>query len=431
MSDPALDPAESPSPPRPGDRATSPEDRGETFNPSAETVRVFTRERMPMLLVLMAAGAFTSVTGSTVAPVLPEVVAQLGVSDRWSGVLLSMHTFTIALFGPLAGLLADRIGKKRVLLTGLVVYAIAGTSGIWMPDFGTLLASRALAGAAAGSIAAAGIGWLSSIYEGDARAKAMGYATSILAIASIIFPLAGGLLGSFGWQYAFCLYLLALPVAAIAAAVLQEDRNRSGSLVDPAQLGDLRRTLVRPATLVMLLALGLVSSLFATVVVYGPLYFRETIDASTALNGIILASRAVGAAIVAAVGASRLAKRLGPERAIALGFGLATLTLLAIPVFREPALIIGAALVFGFGFGTVTPNLYNALADLSPLSCRSTVLAAGTGVSSLSQFLTPVVLGGVWATQRDRVFYVAAAVAIATAILVLWQGRARDTRKPG
>ncbi|HAX88867.1 MAG TPA: MFS transporter, partial [Cyanobacteria bacterium UBA11370] len=58
---------------------------------------------------------------------------------------------------------------------------------------------------------------------------------------------------------------------------------------------------------------------------------KATIQASAIVNGIVLASRAIGAAIISAFGAKWLAKRLGAAPATAIGFGLMALTLTTIP----------------------------------------------------------------------------------------------------
>ena len=79
-----------------------------------------------------------------------------------------------------------------------------------------LLLSRALLGIASGGIAVASIGIISNMYEGDERFRVLGYASSVFSIASIFFPLLGGLVGAVNWQHAFYLYALSLPVALFA-----------------------------------------------------------------------------------------------------------------------------------------------------------------------------------------------------------------------
>ncbi len=381
-------------------------------------------KQMPKLLVLMAGGCLTSVVGGIVSPVLPEIVEQLQPDPRWAGMLASMHCLTIAMFAPLMGILADRIGKLKVLIPSLVFYAVFGVAGALMPDFLPLLLTRALLGATTAGIAAASIGIISNMYEGDERARVLGYASSIFAITSIFFPILGGWVGSFNWRYAFCLYAVGLPIAFCATLWLREEPSQKSANALPGKQKELLQTLQAPSNLTLFVALLLTSGIFYVVIIYAPLHFKATIGADTLLNGMILASRAIGAAIISALGASRLAKRLGAARAISLGFVLMAVTLITIPHVEQIYFIFAIAVIFGTGFGIVMPNLYNALAEVNQPEVRSSVLAIGNGASYLGQFLSPVFLGPLWKYGGATVFYVGAAVSIITAILALKQDKA-------
>ena len=385
-----------------------------------------TRKQIPILLVLLACGSLTTMTGSVVAPVMPEVKDQLLIDPRWSGILVSMHCLTIFLFSPICGILADRIGKAKVLIPSLICYAIFGTAGALANGFTPLLISRALLGAASGGIAAASIGILSSMYEGEKRTRILGYTTSALAIASIIFPLVGGLIGKNNWRFTFCMYGLALPAALLAYLLLPQRKRQGSSSLKLGQKDKLIQSLKAPSTITLFTALALTSAIFYVVIIYAPLHFKQAIGADTVLNGAILASRAIGAAVISAVGASKLAKRVGSAKAIALGFILMAVTLITIPFVKQVYLILPTAIIFGMGFGIVMPNLYDALSKSTPKEVRSSVLAIGTGASNLGQFFSPILLGPVWKNAGIGVFFVGAGVALITTFLSIQQGKALE-----
>ncbi len=387
------------------------------------------RQQIPILLVLLICGSLTTMTGSVVAPVMPEVKQQLAIDPRWAGTLVSMHCLTIFLFSPICGILADRIGKVKVLIPSLICYGIFGTSGALMQSFTPLLISRAALGAASGGVAAASIGILSSMYEGEKRTRVLGYTTSALAIASIIFPIIGGLLGSKNWRFTFCMYSLAIPAALIAYLVLPKRKRQGSSSINLGQKDKLIQSLGNPSILTLFTALALTSAIFYVVIIYAPLHFKETIGADTVLNGAILASRAIGAAVISAVGASKLAKRLGSAKAIGLGFTLMAVTLMTIPFVEQVYLILPTAIIFGMGFGIVMPNLYDALSKSTPKEVRASVLAIGTGASNLGQFFSPIFLGPVWKNGGIAVFFVGASVALATTFLSVQQGKALEKAK--
>jgi MFS transporter, ACDE family, multidrug resistance protein len=375
--------------------------------------------RNPRLLILLAAGCMTTMAGGLVAPVLPDIVKELNLDTGWAGMLVSMHCLTIALFSPPLGILADRIGRIRILIPCLLIYALVGVAGAFMTNFWGLLLTRALLGAVSGGIAAASLGLLGSMYEGKERSQALGLATSTLTITGITDPLLGGWVGNHNWRYSFYLYALALPIAFLIGAIFRKESPLQAKAMQDNPAKSLFRVLTQPGAKRILLALSLTSVAMYAVVIYAPLYLKQAIAADNLLNGVVLASRAIGASIVAAFGASKLSQLIGTQPTIAVGFALMGITLTTIPLLHQINLILAASILFGAGFGIVLPSLYSALANFAPSELRSSVLAIGTGVGFLGQFMSPVLLGPViYYTSLENVFYAAASVALLTGVLL-------------
>jgi MFS transporter, ACDE family, multidrug resistance protein len=197
--------------------------------------------------------------------------------------------------------------------------------------------------------------------------------------------------------------------------------GRSSSVME-GDTKELVKTLTRPSIIRLYLFIALAAAIVYAVVIYTPLYLKDAIGADPKLNGFVLAIRLVGVVVVSAFGASRVAKKLGTQRAIALGFCLMAIALASIPLLTQLYLIIPAAVLFGVGFGIITPNLYDSLAMYSPSELRTSVLAIGTGFNSLGQFISPALLGPVWNyLGLPAVFYITAAVAVVASVGSLLQ----------
>jgi ACDE family multidrug resistance protein len=372
----------------------------------------------PRLLVLLLAGSLTTMTGGVVAPILPEMVQQLNLEPGLAAHLVSIHCLTIAIFSPLLGILADRTGRLRVLITSLLFYALFGTAAVMINSIESLLVIRGLLGIATGGIAAASLGLLASMYEGAARSQALGQATSAITIAGIIFPVLGGWVGASDWRAVFYLYGLGVPLAILVKLVLKDKPPRRTQGKATKKHEKLSQVLRHGYVLWLLLSLSLASIAMTTVVIYAPLYLKITIGAGAILNGFVLASRAVGAAIVSALGTKRLGEIIGLDRSVAIGFLLMALTLATIPFLGQLSVILPTAVLFGIGFGIVLPNLYSALSNLAPAKLRSSVLATGTGAGFLGQFFCPILLGPVLRyISLEAVFYAAAGICVVTALL--------------
>jgi predicted MFS family arabinose efflux permease len=392
------------------------------------------------LLVLLAASSLIAMTGAILAPILPEMANSLHFETAQAGNLISFHFLTLAIFTPLLGILADRIGQIRLLLPSLVCYALFGTAGVLMQSFAPLLVTRALLGIANGGIAAAGLGLVSKLYQGEARAQAIAYVATTLTLANIVYPLIAGWIGTLDWHYVFGLYGLGIPLALWAAFVFyssqssslniealsnqeeSDEKSSAESLKDSAISGIATPAQLfrQPQILKLLLCLALVSGSVYALIVYLPIYMKTDLGSNTVSIGIVLATKAGGAALVSALLVRRLVKQIGESWAIALGAITMSLTLIAMPYLHQMQTLLPVAILFGFGFGIVVPTLYSSLADLAPNSLQSTVLATGTGVSFLAQFLSPILLGFVFThSNLSTVFFTTALVALTVSFLNL------------
>lgn len=383
------------------------------------------------LLTLLIAGSMTTMAGGVIAPVVPEMVGQLHLNPVLAANLVSLHCLTIAVFSLPLGMVADRKGRLQVLVLSLALYGVFGTAGAFVHDITFLLITRGLLGIASGGIAAASLGLLTSLYEGEARTQALAYATTTLTLTGIVYPVLGGWVGATQWQNAFFLYAVSFPLALLAAIVLQQPAQTAVTGSTQTSHGKLGQVLGHVQVLWLLLLLGLASVVMYAVVIYAPLYLKITIGAGAALNGIILAARAIGAAMVSAFGTRWLVRRLGRERTIAFGFTLMAITLAMIPMLTQLSWILLTAILFGVGFGVVLPQLYSRLADFTPANLRSSILAVGTGAGFLGQFLSPILLAPVLShSGLPSVFYAAASVALVSGSLLLYVRGKQQTSLP-
>ena len=388
----------------------------------------------PKLLILLASGSLTVMTGAVLAPILPDMIAQLSLEQDWAGTLVSAHYFTLALFSPVLGLLADRLGQLRLLIVSLILYSLLGMVGAFLPTFGWLLLDRSLLGIATSGVAAGSLGLLTQMYHGEDRTEAIAYTSVVLTLANIVYPLLAGGIGAIHWQLAFCVYGLGLPIALGALVIFNPNAlNRrthraahsSPSSSQPEADGmspplGLRTIFKQPAIPRLLVSLVLVSAIVFGMVVYLPIYLESRLTTDAGINGIVLAAMAIGSALSSLLILKWLTQHLGLFRTMPLGLGLMALILVLTPTLFHLNWILLAAFTFGIGFGVVTPSLYNGLANLTPNRLQSSILATGIGAGFLGQFLSPLVLGRVLAlSDITGVFYAAAVAALGTSVLLV------------
>ena len=104
------------------------------------------------LSVILVSATLTVMAGSLLAPVVNMVREGLVVDRASVGLIITTHSLFIALFSPLMGILIDKIGTKKLFTFGLVLYGLAGGSGLLINSYWVLIASRAIFGIAVSAI---------------------------------------------------------------------------------------------------------------------------------------------------------------------------------------------------------------------------------------------------------------------------------------
>ncbi|MEN3362533.1 MAG: hypothetical protein V7637_6515 [Mycobacteriales bacterium] len=186
-------------------------------------------------LVAISLGTFMLLVDVTIVTVaLPDMAHDLSAS--LSDLQWVMDVYALALAALLlgCGTLADRSGRKRIYLIGLVVFALASLGCALAPSPATLIAARAVQGIGGAAMFATTLALLGVTYRGPDRAIAFGSWGAVNGAASAIGPILGGLLTeNFSWRWIFLVNLPVSVVAvALAARVLVESRAPAAGRID-------------------------------------------------------------------------------------------------------------------------------------------------------------------------------------------------------
>ncbi len=386
-------------------------------------------------MALAAATVATSLAlfdGTVVTVALPEMQRELGLSLQAQEWVVQAYLLVPIGLLPVAGLLADNVGRRRIFVFGMTLFAAASLLCAVAPDAGALLAGRALQGAAVGLLIPASVGLLSSA-GGHRREqnRAVMLWTSWSALAMGAGPLLGGLLaGGPGWRSFFWLtFAAAVPTLLVARNRLDESRDPharsigwtsaaiaiaatgltavglgllpSEGLGSPLALGCLIAGAVATTALIvrqrseekafvppiMLTHPTFRATVVLSGIVYGAmygalffvsLYLQQALHLSSIEAGLALAPFALGL-VLAGPPAEALALKRGPRLPTTAGCLIAGAALIAIALTRPttPILIV-AATVAGAGLGIAAGPLMAAVVG----SVERRRAAIATGVSS-------------------------------------------------
>jgi MFS family permease len=368
---------------------------------------------------------------SSIAPAFPRIAERLALSSQQVGLLLTVFTVPGIVLAPLLGFLADRFGRKTILVPALLTFSLAGSACALSPSFPVLLLLRFFQGAGAASLTSLSVTLLGDIYSGETRERAVGYNASALSIGTASFPVVGGALTTFGWQYPFLLPLLALPVALLVLAKLDvpgtaSDGTAATQAETPSPMQQIRAVLrnaheqgiIRLSVLAVLVFV----LLYGAYLSYVPFLLEGRFEASPAVVGLIMSTMSIATAVTAAQ-RGLVSRHLSTRAALSLAFVLYAVALALIPLIPAIWLMPAATLIYGVAQGLTIPTLQSQIAARAPMELRAATVAANAMAIRVGQTAGPVLGGAAYAVGgADTVFWSASAVP-AVMLLALWLRR--------
>ena len=343
-------------------------------------------------LTLLAASTLTIMAGAMIAPSLPFIEAQFADMPNagdLTRLVLTMPALFIVLFSPIAGIIADRIGRKLLLVVSVILYILAGTSGFFLPTLTTILISRAFLGIGVAGAITVATTLIGDYFAGPARGRFMGLQSAWIWMSGIVFNLAGGGLAELSWRTPFLLYLLALPLIPAAILFLKEPADLAKEPVsETANDADSKR--LRP-TIITLYVLTLVgTAAYFMVPTQLPFHLGDLGVSEPSLIGVAIATMTIGSAI-ASLYYQRVRGRANVHLITALSFGGMAAGFLMVAFTTSYQGILISMIIAGLGRGLFIPHMSLMVIILAPEHLRGRLVGGLTASLYLGQFLSPLV----------------------------------------
>ncbi|GAA2114224.1 MFS transporter [Streptomyces synnematoformans] len=356
----------------------------------AQPARPHRAPTRPARAAVLASATLTIMAAAIISPSLPamrEVFAGTPGADLLVRFTLTVTSLAIAVSAPACGLVADRLGRRPLLVFGLVLYAVSGTAGFFVTDLYVLLATRALLGAAAGGIMTAVSATITDWFNGPRRASFLGLQQVFASLGGVVFLPLAGLLATISWRAPLWIYTASAAVAVLAIRALRHEPR-----TEPAEAPG--RSPHRPGRMRTGSILGVYAlALAATLVFYMaptqlPFLLRSHGSGPAAAGAVIAGSTLSSAAGALAFPALR--RRLTPTVITTAGIGLLGAGWLLVGTAPGVAQIAAGLLVGGLGVGLVVPNLNLRLSEIAHPHRRGRVLSGLVTGIFLGQFLSPL-----------------------------------------
>ena len=359
-------------------------------------------------------------------PVVATYARSLGAAAAMIGVTVGMYSATNLLGNLGAGVMLDRMDRKRLVVIGMILTAASLYAYSFVDTPVQLLVLRAFHGLFAGVLAPGAFAMLGDRSRSQ-RVRSMGMSGSLIAVSAVIGPLLAGIIReSVGFEAVFVTSATLMLVAALAFLVLVPGTDHASSEPshDRQQVSSLARNgvLLRVfwAVLVMTFGIGVLINYLPIVV--------EEMGGSARTSGIAFATFSLVATALMASPLHRVMDARSRAITIVCGLGfLGVSSLMLAALGAAAAALFPAMVIFGLGFGMLFPSLSASVVDQAGSSQRGTAFGIFYAIYSLGVFVGAVVSGGVSGAFSDMgaPFYLAAAVPL-IAIPVAFGIRARQ-----
>ena len=342
-------------------------------------------------MLAMLAACLPLVAAMALPAAMPKLEAHFGRTPG-AAVLVPMLAAApaacIALLAPIAGLLADRFGRRRMVLGALVVFTASASLPLMVDNLWLILASRLTLGVANAALLTIGTTLIGDYYDGAARRRWLAVNGVMGSLLISLAMLAGGVLAEWSWRGPFLLGLLGVPALLLCFAYLFEPTHHADLSLDLAQGGE-----PFPWR-----SLGVLAGL---TVVVSILFYAEALQIGLVLDQAGLKS----SGLIAAVGAlastgyplgsvvfSRLAGRW-PARAVScLGWSLFGLGLIGVGAFGDYRAIGVGGFVQQLGGGVLLTGLIHDCYERFPFRYRARSMGVWAAFFFAGQFGSPLIM---------------------------------------
>jgi DHA1 family bicyclomycin/chloramphenicol resistance-like MFS transporter len=363
-------------------------------------------------------------------PAMPEVKETFGVSTGMAQLTLSLAMLSMAFFTVAYGGLSDRFGRKRVLLSGLVLFTCGAATCMAAASMPMLLAGRILQGAGAGCGVVLARAIARDVYGQDRIAQVIAYLTAAYVLGPTVAPPIGGQLTAlFGWRTLF-VFASAVGLLVIVAVAIAVPETRARNTAAPHGVFAGYRSLLRRRRFVgFMLQPGLMSGAFFTQATAASFLAAELLGANAARIGLWFFAFPIGF-----MSGSFISGRIGAKRSIEFMTTLGGVVGVASGAMLAGWLYFGgvsmAALFIPGIFIGLAQGIAMPYAQAGAMAVDTELAGSASGAVVFSQFFWPAALQQLTGLLADGTWVPMATVqftAVTGALLAGWMAVRAET----
>lgn len=325
---------------------------------------------------------------SALLPTLPNYLKDIGGNTSQIGIVMSAFAFGVLIFRPLVGKQVDNVGRKTILLLGIIIFVISPVLYIYIRSINTLLPIRVFHGLGLAAFGTASITLITDAAPVKNRGEVISYTGMVNTIAFALGPIIGSFLGDkWGYNVLFG-FVSGISIACLFTSLfLHETKSEKSSRSDVNYWQTIKQRRIMVSSSIILLV-GLVHG---GVMFYIPLFLKENISINIGLFFAVYGT----AAFLIRMFVGPASDRLGRGPFMVFSLALLTAGVLTLSQATGVAMMFLSAVLYGLGFGSHQPTLTALVADNTTEATRGKIFSFYYGGFDLGISIAGLLLGAV------------------------------------
>jgi DHA1 family tetracycline resistance protein-like MFS transporter len=381
----------------------------------------------PLIIVFVT--VFIDLLGfGIIIPLLPFYAETFGATAFTVGLLATSFSLMQFIFAPIWGRVSDRVGRRPIILLGLLGSCLSYFGFGMASTLTSLFAARIFAGIAGANIPTAQA-VVADLTTPENRAKGMGMVGAAFGLGFIFGPAIGGFLSRYGYSVpAFFASGLSLVNFIAAWFLLPETLKPEHRAIERVgRLDALRSALARPH-LPLLLVIGfLVVAAFSAFESTFALFAERSYGFHASSIGYVFAFVGIILVIVQGFLVGKVVKKIGEHHIVPASLAIVAIGLLMIPATRSVAALLVANGVMAVGMGFNNPSLMSLVSRYSAAEDQGGVMGLTQSLNSLARIVGPLWGGFAFDHLGIGMPYITSAavmgIAAALSIHALWRSQ--------
>jgi len=355
-------------------------------------------QREPKLIhaiILLVTCGLTVLVTAVLGPSLPAMQAHFANvpgADFLVPLVMTAPMLTMAAISIFAGELADRIGRKPMLVGAAVLYGLIGTAPLYLESLTAIIASRFALGVLEGVLMTVSTAMIGDYYSGEKRSRLMSLQTTVAASSAFVLNTVGGMIAEHGWRAPYLVFGISLLLAPLMAVFLWEPKTRANMSREEfaADSGSLNvGLLVFICFLTVLLGI-----MFLTVPVhFGYLHTAIGVTSPSQI-GMAYGINSLGVISGTLLFGWFIVSHLKVANQLALGAAIVGIGFVMMKLAGDYSALTVAGFVNGLGAGIVLPTMVTWNVRELPMSRRAMGVGAFQSCFTLGLFLNPLIIVG-------------------------------------